>query len=201
MINIAIVSGSHRESGNSHRVVEHICALAEKFKETFQIHPIDISAVPLWDEGKWGNKDLSDKWEFWQPISHALQNCDALIVVSPEYGGMASPMISNFLLLVNSEEVGHKPALLVSVSTGRGGSYPVAQLRAFSSKNNHLCWIPDHVIVRDVESYLKDVNEGKESYTSKMLSYSIRILLDYANALIYVRQKGNVDYKQFPYGM
>jgi azobenzene reductase len=201
MTNIAIISGSHRKSGNSHKVAEHIIELTHSISEPINAYCIDISSVPFWDEGKWGEKDLSEKWELWKPISEALKKCDALIIVSPEYGGMASPMISNFLLLASSEEVGHKPALLVSVSASRGGAYPIVQLRAFASKNNHLCWIPDHVIVRDVENYLQVEDEVKESYTRKMLNYTIRILVDYANALISVRQKGNIDYAQFPYGM
>jgi azobenzene reductase len=201
MTNIAVISGSHRQDGNSHKVADHIVAVANACQVAVNAYRVDISEVPLWDEGKWGTPDLSAKWAIWSPISDALKHSDALIIVSPEYCGMASPKITNFLLIASSEEVGHKPALPVTVSASRGGAYPIAQLRAFSAKNNHLCWVPDQVIVRDVENYLQDVQTGKESYTSKMMHYAIRILIDYAHALATVRRAGNIDYQQFPFGM
>jgi NAD(P)H-dependent FMN reductase len=199
MTNIAIISGSHREQGNSHRVANYIAHLLQGNEN--KVDNLDITKVPFWDEGLWGEETLAKKWEMWEPISERLKISEALIIITPEYGGMASPIISNFLLIASSEEIGHKPALLVSVSESRGGAYPVSQLRGFSSKNNHLCWIPDHVIIRNVNNFLDEVNTGKESYTSKVLNYSIKILLEYATALGYVRQSGNVDYEEFPYGM
>ena len=46
-----------------------------------------------------------------------------------------------------------------------------------------------------------NINKGKENYTSRKLAYSLKILVDYANALIQVREAGNIDYENFPYGM
>ena len=40
----------------------------------------------------------------------------------------------------------HKPGLIVTVSAGLGGSYPVTELRISSHKNTRLCYIPDHVL-------------------------------------------------------
>ena len=70
-----------------------------------------------------------------------------------------------------------------------------------SSKNNYICWIPDHVIVRDVEDFLNEINSGKENYTSQKLEYALTILLGYAAALVQVRNSGELDYQRFPYGM
>ena len=103
--------------------------------------------------------------------------------------------------MASPQEVGHKPGLLIAVSASRGGAYPIAQLRSFSSKNNYICWIPDHVIVRDVEDFLNEINSGKENYTSQKLEYALTILLGYAAALVQVRNSGELDYQRFPYGM
>ena len=67
---------------------------------------------------------------------------------------MATPGVKNFLLNCTADEVGHKPALIVTVSATRGGSYPVAELRMSGYKNNRLTWLPEHVIVQHVEQNL-----------------------------------------------
>jgi azobenzene reductase len=199
MANLAIISGSHRENGNSHRVAKLVSDLLTRKGHESTL--INIQDLPLWDEGLWGKEPLAEKWTLWQPISQQLKNCDGLVVISPEYAGMASPLITNFLLMASPQEVGHKPGLLIAVSASRGGAYPIAQLRSFSSKNNYICWIPDHVIVRDVEDFLNEINSGKENYTSQKLEYALTILLGYAAALVQVRNSGELDYQRFPYGM
>ena len=199
MTNLAIISGSHRENGNSHRVAKLVSDLLTRKGHESSL--INIQDLPLWDEGLWGKEPLAEKWTLWQPISQQLKDCDGLVVISPEYAGMASPLITNFLLMASPQEVGHKPGLLIAVSASRGGAYPIAQLRSFSSKNNYICWIPDHVIVRDVEDFLNEINSGKENYTSQKLEYALTILLGYAAALVQVRNSGELDYQRFPYGM
>ena len=199
MANLAIISGSHRENGNSHRVAKLVSDLLTRKGHESTL--INIQDLPLWDEGLWGKEPLAEKWTLWQPISQQLKDCDGLVVISPEYAGMASPLITNFLLMASPQEVGHKPGLLIAVSASRGGAYPIAQLRSFSSKNNYICWIPDHVIVRDVEDFLNEINSGKENYTSQKLEYALTILLGYAAALVQVRNSGELDYQRFPYGM
>ena len=51
-----------------------------------------------------------------------------MAVVSPEWNGMVPSMLTNFFLLCSNNELAHKPGLLVGVSSGTGGSYPVAEL-------------------------------------------------------------------------
>jgi len=47
-------------------------------------------------------------------------------------------------------ELGHKPALIVAVSSGDGGAYPVSELRMSSYKNNRLCYIPEQVALKSM---------------------------------------------------
>jgi hypothetical protein len=65
----------------------------------------------------------------------------------------------NFFLFASSAELGHKPALLVSVSAGISGAYPIARnSRSSSYKNNHICYIPEHLIVRQVGGVLNSAD-------------------------------------------
>ena len=74
----------------------------------------------------------------------------------PEYGGMATPNSKTFLVF-NNGELFHKPGLIISVSSGTGGAYPISELRSSSYKNSHIMWIPEHIIIRNVGQF----NPGK----------------------------------------
>ena len=77
------------------------------------------------------------------PISNKLASSDAFIVISPEWHGMAPAGLKNFFLMWGKGELAHKPALIITVSSGDGGSYPVAELRMSSYKNNRICFLPE----------------------------------------------------------
>ena len=98
------------------------------------------------------------------------------------------------------------PGLIVAVSASRGGSYPVAELRMSGTKNNRLCWIPEHVIIQHAEQNLNTPDGspdiGKEdAMQRKRLRYALRLLAEYGQALKLVRASGAVDHKTFPSGM
>ncbi|MCV5978616.1 NAD(P)H-dependent oxidoreductase, partial [Escherichia coli] len=79
--------------------------------------------------------------------------------MTPEWHGMATPALKNFLLLTTANELAHKPALLVSVSVSINGVYPISELRMTGSKNNHVCFLPDHLIVRKSDKLIdQDAN-------------------------------------------
>lgn len=199
MNKIAIVSTSHKVQGNSSRVA--VC-LSELINDNFpncSSMIIPLENVPFWDEGKWGKPELSEKWAAWKPIADTLSACDALIAVTPEYGGMMAPRLSNFMLLCSGKEIGHKPALAVAVSSARGGAYPISQLRAYSSKNNQVCWIPSHLIIRNLENEGDPLPEG--SYEREFALYCLVLLDAYATALKSVRQSGVINQERYPYGM
>jgi hypothetical protein len=118
---------------------------------------------------------------------------------------MATSGIKNFLHLCRHDTVGHKPALLVSVSAGINGAYPIAELRMTGGKNNRLCFIPEHVIVRNVGSVLNgpqpaDDNRHDASIRER-LDYALQVLIRYGHALATVRTSGVIDHRRFPNGM
>ena len=109
----------------------------------------------------------------------------------------------NFFLLCGADVLAHKPGLIVTVSAGTGGSYPVTELRISSYKNTRLCYIPDHVIVRNVGQMLHGDQAADEHDAALRgrITYSLRVLVEYAKALRLVRESGVIDLKAFPHGM
>jgi NAD(P)H-dependent FMN reductase len=194
-----IISGSNRKDSGSRKVSNYIHSVLED-SEVFDLHEKDI---PLWREDVWN--DESDQAQSWQKYANILSKADGFVFVVPEWGGMISAPMANFLQHLSFEEMAHKPVLLVSVSSGRGGTYPIAQMRAFSFKNNSLVYIPDHVIVRDVSNVLNNVdideNDKSDMFIKKRLIRSIDILRYYTNHLSSLRQDMNLSIDDYPFGM
>lgn len=191
-----ILIGSHRENSQSTKVGKYIAQWLRKVKETVSL--IDLSGNPL---PLFGDKDAKMKFA---PYKRRLQQADAVVVVSPEWNGMVPAGLKNFFLLTG-HELAHKPALIVTVSAGRGGAYPVAELRMSSYKNNFLCYIPIHTIIRSVNEVLNtsslDENNKADYYIKKRLAHDLEVLRDYAKAFVKIRKSKKIDLKSYPNGM
>ena len=201
MEKIIVVSGSHRAHSESDRVARYISTRVQVQGAESEVISLSGNPLPLWDEGVW---EGTDKWKAaFGPLAAKMNAATGFIIVSPEWAGMVPPGLKNFLLLCGNEQVAHKPAMIVAVSSGIGGSYPVAELRSSSYKNNRIVYIPDHIIVRSVGEMLKGetaANHHDESLR-KRIDYSVVMLLKYATALTGVRSSGLADYKSYPFGM
>ena len=202
---VSIVSGSHRNPSQSHKVACYIQAVlaGAEFGDQAEIINLADNPLPLWDQGLW---EGDPKWnDLLQPIKAQLQSSDALVIVSPEWHGQVPAGLKNFFLLCSQKEVGHKPALIVTVSAGDGGAYPVAELRMSSYKNNRICYIPEQIIVRNVESVLnsdeKDNNPDADGYFRQRIRWALGILREYATALKQVRESGVTQTDIFNNGM
>ncbi|MCP3849694.1 MAG: NAD(P)H-dependent oxidoreductase [Gammaproteobacteria bacterium] len=210
---IAIISGSHRQKSQSLKVAKHIqVALRVNDECDTWLYSLEGNPLPLWDEGVWNGEQ---KWlDILTPIREELSLCDALVVITPEWHGQVPAGLKNFFLLFGKNELADKPALIVSVSSGIGGSYPVAELRMSSYKNSRICYIPEHVIIREVESVLNDsnqeqanqnpdveTNERSDRYIRERLDWSLNILKEYAKALKLVRASGVTETDKFTNGM
>ncbi len=199
---LSIIAGSHRHEAESARVAQYIEASLQAWKtaETYLFSLAD-NPLPLWDEGVWSD---DPKWhKLWSPIASELAGSDGFVIVSPEWSGMVPAGLKNFFLLCGAELLAHKPGLIVTVSASLGGAYPVAELRTSSYKNTRLCYIPDHVIVRNVGRMLHGDQpaDADDAAVRARLAYSLRVLIEYAKALRTVRAAGVIDLKGFPYGM
>lgn len=199
---IAIISGSHRPQGESHRVARYIQNQLQALGvEDVYLFTLADNPLPLWDEGLWGD---DPKWKaLWGPVADQLRAAEGLVIVSPEWSGMVPAGLKNFFLLCDKELLAHKPGLIVTLSASMGGAYPVAELRSSSYKNTRICYIPDHVIIRNVGRMLHGPEPADEhdAAVRQRLSYCLKVLLEYTKALRAVRSSGVVDLKTFPYGM
>jgi NAD(P)H-dependent FMN reductase len=201
---ISVINGSHRENSQSLKVAKYIQTLLESgISEQSWLFSLRGNPLPLWDEGVW---DGEPKWKtLLTPIKEQLASSDAFVVVSPEWHGQVPAGLKNFFLLFGKNELGHKPALIVSVSSGDGGAYPVAELRMSSYKNSRICYIPEHVIIRHVEKVLNDNSQDNDArsdpYIRERLQWALKVLKQYGMALKQVRESGVAESDKFKNGM
>lgn len=199
----SIICGSHRPNSQSLKTAKYIEKILLEQGNTTYLLDLSDGQLPQWDESFW---NADPKWEkIWAPVANQLKSSDALVVISPEYHGMASAALKNFFLFAGKDEIGHKPGLIVAVSSGMGGSYPVAELRMSSYKNTRICYLPEHLILRNSEHILNEKTEEKfleeDRYMRERIGYTLNLLQEYARALKLVRESGVVDYTKFPNGM
>jgi NAD(P)H-dependent FMN reductase len=198
-----IIIGSHRAQSQSAKIGGYAQKVLTAVDASSQFYTVDLSKkpLPLWDEGVWKGDEA---WKaVWGPMAAELKSCDAFVVMAPEYSGMVPAALKNFFLLAGRDELGHKPGLIVGVSSGLGGSYPVQELRMSSYKNSRLNWIPEHMVVRNSEHVLNgDVSQSADdTFVRARFEYCLRLLGQYGKALALVRESGVVDYKNHPNGM
>lgn len=198
---ITLVCGSHRKNSQSLKVTKFLSTVLEKKEIETSILDLGGNPLPIWDPSMWEKK--SDLKDLWNGFNQDLNKSDAYIFVTPEYAGMASPALKNFFLYLSGVDISHKPGLIVTVSSGMGGSYPNAELRMSSYKNTRIVYVPDHVIVRHVESLLNSENpETKDDeYIQNRLTYVANVLVEYAKAFVSIRSSGVIDIKTYPFGL
>jgi NAD(P)H-dependent FMN reductase len=206
---LLIVSGSQRANSQSAKVAQYLLATSNKNNsQHYQtVSHIELCHynLPFWD-GDDESKQQPDS--AWPLIKKKIQQADALILITPEWHGMASPLIRNFLLMCDAQDTAHKPVLLVSVVSGISGAYPISELRMNGFKNNKLVAIPDHLIVRNVEEVLNDIKDEmseRDESLRKRIDYHLHILHQYSSALqtIRLQHKASLYPKQqeYLYGM
>ena len=202
---ITIISGSHRNPSQSEKVARFI---EKTFNNEFddieaQVYSLADNPLPMWDQRVW--EDDKEWNRILAPVQQMLNDSDGFVVISPEWHGMVPSGLKNFFLLFNRFQLGHKPAMIVGVSSADGGAYPVAELRMSSYKNNRLCYIPEQVIVRNVESVLNDEpaenNAEADSYFRERISWALGVLRGYSIALKSMRETTQVFHDKFGNGM
>ena len=201
---IAIISGSHRNPSQSEKVARHIeKTLQQEHGMDTWLYTLADNPLPLWDQTLWED---NPEWDArLAPIREQLSSSDGFVIVSPEWHGQVPAGLKNFFLLFNRFDLGHKPAMIVAVSSGDGGAYPVAELRMSSYKNNRICYIPEHVIVRNVEKVLNentdDNNTDADRYFRERINWSLGILKGYAEAMKPMRESVQIHHDKFGNGM
>ena len=197
---ISIISASHRVNSQSKKISGFLLnslLTLESQLDTFVLDLADAD-LPMWSPEKKEGKGI---WgETWKSISSNLNNSDGFILVVPEYGGMATPAAKNIFLLCGNGELAHKPGLIVSISSGNGGAYPISELRSSSYKNTHVMWVPENIIIRNVEEF----NPGAHGpnipeWLDNRIDYVLKLFLTYALNMKPIREI--VNRKDFGNGM
>jgi NAD(P)H-dependent FMN reductase len=209
-VKIGIISGSHRNPSQSEKVARYAARQLEErglCDEVFLFTLAD-NPLPFWDQGIW---DGDERWEdAIGDLRAQLVSCDAFIVVTPEWHGMVPSGLKNFFLLwPGSGELAHKPALIIAVSGGAGGgAYPIAELRMSSYKNSRICYLPEHLIVRNAGSVFNDSaadgadNDPKsQEYLHGRLMYCLEMLREYGLAFQQIRASGRTSLATYTNGM
>lgn len=204
---IGILSGSHRDDSQSEKVARYAATQLEKrglCDETFVFSLAD-NPLPFWDEGLWTG---DPRWEeAIGDLRTELASCDGFVVVTPEWHGMVPAGLKNlFLLFPGSGELAHKPALIIAVSGGAGGgAYPVAELRMSSYKNSRICYLPEHLIVRNAgQVFNEDSAENDDKthdYLHARLIYCLDMLHEYTRAFKGIRASGKTTLEVYANGM
>lgn len=206
-MNLIIISASQREQSQSAKVAQYITETASGYEKIVHIELCKYQ-LPLWDGEQHSKQSPNSDWS---NINDQVRQTDALILITPEWSGMASPLLKNFLLMSSSEDIGHKPALLVSISSGISGAYPIAELRMNAFKNNKLVAIPDHLIIRNVTESLNGFGVVQKSLSQEdkrlreRISFSLHSLWQYGQVLALLRKTQQetpyVNQEQYSYGM
>ncbi len=199
-MHITIISSSQRDNSQTLKVCNYL-------QEVLKEKNVETSLFNLFNENlPFYNSD--NKLDAnWLKIKQVITNSDGFILATPEWNGSASPMLLNFLEYCGVNEVAHKPALLVSVSAGRGGANPIMQMRQSAYKNNRILYIPEHLIVRKVESVMNEPNsenitdEKSDEIIKTRANYALDILLSYAESLKDLRDKTDFKFSEFKNGM
>lgn len=187
-MNLVIISASQRKQSQSVKVAKYIAESVTGYEKVTHFELCQYN-LPLWDgtqESK--SAELSD----WLLLNEKISQADALIMITPEWGGMASPLLKNILLMCTNQDTAHKPVLLISLSAGVSGVYPIAELRMNAFKNNKLVAIPDHLVIRNVAEVLNNKTESewsaRDTQIRHRIGYSLHVLYHYCDALQILRK-------------
>ena len=198
---IVLISGSSRADSQSLKITQWLQNQLKKQDIETEVVDLQKYALPLVHEDIW--QDVAEN-KAAVALRSEFDSADGFVVVSPEWHGMAAPALKNMFVYVN-KTMAHKPALLATVSAVPGGSYPIAELRMSSYKNSYLNYIPEQLVIRDVNGIFNsdeiDEDENPDQYMKKRAVHSLKLLVEYSKALQLVRQSGAPDYKTYPNGM
>ena len=208
---IVVISGSSRAQSQSLKIAHW--ALKKLEAKGHQVELIDLHATQLpLDTDLDVEEDISEDpraLKAWEPVGKKVKDADGYLIISPEWNGSIPPALLNFFTYSSTDGTGlplaHRPLQLFTVSSGRGGDYPVSQLRAYGQKNNLGVYIPCFVVIRDCanvfNSHEPEPDNSADQYLQTRALHSLDVLIDYADALKTMRKNATINLLEYPYGM
>jgi NAD(P)H-dependent FMN reductase len=154
---IQIICGSPRQNSQSLNVSRFVSSIL--YDHTNIDHDIISIADLINEDPKYFTLEEN------VDLTSGANLASGFVFVAPEYSGMAPPAAKQWFFKIGQDALAHKPVLLVSVSAGVGGTYPIAEIRSAATKNNRLICIPEHIIVRNINDdcfFEKNAQKGSE---------------------------------------
>ena len=193
-LRIVLIAGSNRPAAESRRVADYLAGRLQHLGAETDLIDLATTPLPLWPAESADNP--------WPGMATILRAAQAVVVITPEWHGMACPAVKNLFLYAGRRELAHKPALLVAVSGGQGGAYPIAEMRSSSYKNCRLCYLPEHLIIRQVESVMGEATNSEDDQRIRARAdWSLQLLLDYASAMHALHERHRSPPADFMNGM
>ncbi|HBO6206956.1 TPA: NAD(P)H-dependent oxidoreductase [Pseudomonas aeruginosa] len=196
-INVTLIAGSSQECSQSAKVAGYLSERLAALGISAMPQIIDLGSRPL---PLWPTHHDDNTWENYRT---QLLHADALIVITPEWHGMACPAVKNLFVYAGYAELAHKPALLVGISSGLGGTYPLSELRASSYKNSRICYLPEQLVIRQVTNVMNEpipIDEN-DMRIRRRADWALEILGEYAHSMSGLRTRIHLDNNDFTNGM
>jgi NAD(P)H-dependent FMN reductase len=194
-----IISFSLRSDSQSLKVANRLKDLSSKDldSEVIDLHSLNL---PINLDQFWSNKELSELFN--KEVTSKLAAADCATFILPEWDGGVPASFALFKNLIG-HSLAFKPILLVGVSSGIGGRYPLAEARVSSAKNTHWSLIPDQLVVMGVEGVMNHDQPSEEDdlKITKRAKYSLDLLEVYAKAYTSIRSSDKIDLEEYKYAM
>ncbi|WP_163933966.1 NADPH-dependent FMN reductase [Paraferrimonas sp. SM1919] len=172
-----IVSSSPRDASQSAKVAQYLQQQLGSSAEHLELVQLNL---PFWD----GSDEAIAKPQ-WQQIKHKLKHAQGYIFITPEWNGIASPLLKNFLMMCDAQECAHKPTLLVSVVSGISGVHPINELKMNAFKNSRMLVLPDYLVIRHCEDALNHPKpqSSQDARTRSRIEYCLHLFKQYCQML------------------
>lgn len=194
---IVVISASMRKDSQSLKVSKWLQVHGESLGIESEVVDLHEVKLPLFDVGETPAPQAED-------VLAVFKSADGFVFVSPEWNGMLSHGLVNMLHYTGTE-LAHKPVMLTGVSAGRGGTYPLAQMRDVGQKNNHYVISPESLLVQGVNGILDDHEMTEEDTADQNVKaradYGLKVLIEYAKAMKTVRESGVINHEKFANGV
>lgn len=195
-MNICVISASMRGQSQSLKVANYLKDRIKNLEHNSWVIDLHTVDLPPFDDGE---TEAPDKDE----ILRQLSDADGFVFVSPEWDGMMSYGLISLLHYVENE-LAHKPVMLVGVSSGIGGAYPIEQMKQMGPKNKHYVISPESLRLMKVKELFNDQDFSENAVdlsVKRRADYSLKVLIEYAKALSIVRESGVFNPDEFASGV
>ncbi len=195
-MNICVISASMRGNSQSLKVANYLNERLKKLDVNSWVLDLHELKLPPYDDDE---TEAPAKDEVLKQLSEA----DGYVFVSPEWDGMMSHGLISMLHYVDTE-MAHKPVMLVGVSSGIGGAYPIEQMKQMGPKNKHYVISPESLRLMKVKEMLNDQDFSETAtdlYVKQRADYALKVLVEYAKALQNVRASGVFNPDEFGSGV